>query len=1128
MNKGFQALPEYVQRKIDPEMTKKYMGGGTVMQRPLFRQAGGPAEADMAQMAAMGQQFLMPQAQQPMAPQQVDPQQAAMVQAQEQHNMEDGQKVGEMYASEMMSRLDGAEDPKGMIDAFRGNEKPLEARYTELAGFVGEADANKTPESVLAMVQPTIMMTEEGAVDSGIGELMQGLVQSVEMEDDSQMAQGVGELMAMGAGNTPPVNFNQGGAVRHYAEAGPVISEAQKMAPDFQAYFEGAFDKQARAAALQEQKEMTQAQMLFDIAGTALNFAGNTQGRSIAERLANAASQTQLTDKIGTRAAGILSAKQAQAAEERQIRMAARQGALGQAQTNKKAADDLELATARKSSTDPSFRNVVDSKGKVIGTFNVNSTTGLENFEKTLKENPGANVFKLATQPAPSDSTDPEFKRIIFDGKDLGTFNVNNKDDLKLFKTTLANNPGASAYNLGTQPAPSDSTDPEFKRIIFDGKDLGTFNVNNKDDLKLFKTTLADNPGASAYNLGTQPADNDPTPPEFKRIIFDGKDLGTFNVNDKDDLKLFKTTLADNPGASAYNLGTKSDTKATDFTTIKLYPKDGKGDSLTINVRTEADYIKLTELTGKDGKYTASSEAYTNRLSEDSAQKVAEQTVKSLTIYDSTDATALPKTFNINNKKQRDEYNRLIVTGNWTDSPKAYDLNLMSKQEQTQYERNRADEQTDIDAQVARDIEARELELGYTLNKEQREKIEFNRRLAVETNLRIEAEQRAKKLELSREERANVEYRARLAVQEQIQVTQELRVLEQKGNYKIIEKDGQVFAIDNATLEQTLIFGTKDIPEPEYKEITLPSADGSLVTTVVDITSPQGKQAIALVNQVSLDGGQASMRNIPTANIIPRGFFVPDEGIFTSYDGGKTYVDNDGVAKNVPGGAYEVSNQIAYDVAKKEKVKANALQQLKEMDAVLASGVTDENGNFLSAKDRLEVIDAYTEARKGTGFWSKIAATIDAIAGGVLAPEYFAETFKDTQEARKFVKMVRVLGRSALAVSPRFAVADLEQVAQLFPNEEALFTNPVTEAKKLQTIAGYLDQQKVVILENLAGDVPLDKTLQAQLQQKLFEINRLQEILGPINSIGASQSSQDAFNEAVGLIGGGVKPGVKK
>ena len=160
MNEGFKALPEYVQRKIDPEAAKKFMGGGSVMQRPLFRQMGGPAEADMAQMAAMGQQYLLPQAQQ--APAQVDPQQAAMVQAQEQHYMEDGQKVGEMYASEMMNRIDAAEDPKDMIDAIRGNEKPLEARYAELAGYVGEADANRTPESVLAMVQPTIMMTEEG------------------------------------------------------------------------------------------------------------------------------------------------------------------------------------------------------------------------------------------------------------------------------------------------------------------------------------------------------------------------------------------------------------------------------------------------------------------------------------------------------------------------------------------------------------------------------------------------------------------------------------------------------------------------------------------------------------------------------------------------------------------------------------------------------------------------------------------------------------------------------------------------------------------------------------------------------------------------------------------------------
>ena len=38
MNKGFKALPEHVQRKIDPELAKKFEDGGAVMGRPLFQQ----------------------------------------------------------------------------------------------------------------------------------------------------------------------------------------------------------------------------------------------------------------------------------------------------------------------------------------------------------------------------------------------------------------------------------------------------------------------------------------------------------------------------------------------------------------------------------------------------------------------------------------------------------------------------------------------------------------------------------------------------------------------------------------------------------------------------------------------------------------------------------------------------------------------------------------------------------------------------------------------------------------------------------------------------------------------------------------------------------------------------------
>ena len=59
-------------------------------------------------------------------------------------------------------------------------------------------------------------------------------------------------------------------------------------------------------AQLEEQKNLTQAQMLFDIAGTALAFAapmqGETAGMSAAERLAMAATQTKLLPTIGARA----------------------------------------------------------------------------------------------------------------------------------------------------------------------------------------------------------------------------------------------------------------------------------------------------------------------------------------------------------------------------------------------------------------------------------------------------------------------------------------------------------------------------------------------------------------------------------------------------------------------------------------------------------------------------------------------------------------------------------------------------------------------------------------------------------------------------------------------------------
>ena len=130
----------------------------------------------------------------------------------------EGEKLGLDYLASQMGGIDMAEDAEGLINALRGNEMPISARRTELAEYVGEEDAMRTPESVLAMVQPTIMMTEEGAMNSGIGELMQQLTSDVEMATEggapTDMGQGVGALMMAGSPQEQPVQqFAAGGQV---------------------------------------------------------------------------------------------------------------------------------------------------------------------------------------------------------------------------------------------------------------------------------------------------------------------------------------------------------------------------------------------------------------------------------------------------------------------------------------------------------------------------------------------------------------------------------------------------------------------------------------------------------------------------------------------------------------------------------------------------------------------------------------------------------------------------------------------------------------------------------------------------------------------------------------------------
>ena len=223
-----------------------------VMQRPLFRASGGEAFPDLSGdgkvtqkdilmgrgviprgMEEGGLAALMPAPEAAMMQQgMVDP--AMMQQGALNPNeaelagdilaaRESGEQIGLDYLAQTMDGIDNASNTEELINSIRGKAQPLEARVQELATFVGEEDAMRTPESVLTMVQPVIMMTEEGAIDSGVGELIQGVMGDTEMSPE--MGQGVGALMAQGQPAPemvqdpmaqPVQQFYQGGAVKKF------------------------------------------------------------------------------------------------------------------------------------------------------------------------------------------------------------------------------------------------------------------------------------------------------------------------------------------------------------------------------------------------------------------------------------------------------------------------------------------------------------------------------------------------------------------------------------------------------------------------------------------------------------------------------------------------------------------------------------------------------------------------------------------------------------------------------------------------------------------------------------------------------------------------------------------------
>jgi hypothetical protein len=331
-----------------------------VYKRPMFLQGGGPpapmAAAPMAAAPNAGAGAGIP------------PELQMALAGAEQEGAAIGQGIGGQLVGDMMQGLDGAEDYEQIINAIRGNELPLSARYDELGEIVGEEDASGTPESVLALTQPAIMMTEEGAMNSGIGELMQNLTGDVSMEGG--MEGGVGSLMAAGQPAEPPMGpppmgpgpdptapgpipngtpqgFAVGGAVNRF-RGSPVVQNFQagglssladlyKVQPT-SAYYQQNLGELRDIIDTDEQRNLAKSQILFDIARRGLAFAGGVNPETGQRMTGSPVSQfataaSGLPKTIGEQMSAVR-------AQEQKLKLAAYQGAQA------KRAAAIERATA--------------------------------------------------------------------------------------------------------------------------------------------------------------------------------------------------------------------------------------------------------------------------------------------------------------------------------------------------------------------------------------------------------------------------------------------------------------------------------------------------------------------------------------------------------------------------------------------------------------------------------------------------------------------------------------------------------------------------------------------------------------------------------------------------------------
>ena len=217
---------------------------------------------------------------------------------------------------------------------------------------------------------------------------------------------------------------------------------------------------------------------------------------------------------------------------------------------------------------------------------------------------------------------------------------------------------------------------------------------------------------------------------------------------------------------------------------------------------------------------------------------------------------------------------------------------------------------------------------------------------------------------------------------------------------------------------------------------------------------------------------------LPTTRVAQNWLLANDESVI-SYDGGRTYIDKDGKTRSMPSDATKISVTMTGTERELGRARSRALTAIEGAPSVT----------------RVKAIEEI--AIGGTGPYSKLAAAFDAIAGGLGVKELFGgkgSFFPKTQKNRQALRTIKQIGKSALLLSTRGAIYEQKVIDKLFPDPDKMWTNPETEALKINELRITLNQVRAFNNEAIAQSFSVTEI--RKLEESNIKLNRLLAILG--------------------------------